>query len=317
MTSVKETSAALAVESERLFLPALMLGSNPFQGVSYKSEALRREYRARFRRPEAILEVMGRCIDLGVTTAHCYARRAQVEAMELAQAAYGGLPGAVAVLPDVYEAMSRQIGESGGTATREKIKLIVKTMPRLVSAGVSGNLLPLVEEVLDTEIELVSSVRPRIILLHGMLTDMACAIKHRSVVELFIEKVRCAGAIPGLATHNLGVIWRNLAEMEISVPIIMAPFNPLGFMMNPSVDACLQVAADRGSTAIIAKKILAGGVIEPEEGLRYVFDSVGVESAAIGVASIEEAERTFSAARNVLGERFERGKKIAISSGND
>ncbi|KPJ54345.1 hypothetical protein AMJ39_01010 [candidate division TA06 bacterium DG_24] len=304
-------SATLAADSERLLLPRLMVGSNPFQGVSYKSEALRREYRSRFSRPEAILEVIGHCLELGVTTAHCYARQAQVEALKMAQARYGGLPDTVAVLPDVYEAMARQTGEMAGTATREKIKFIVRSMPRLVSAGVSGNVLPLVEEVLETEIGLVSQVHPRIILLHGMLADMACAIRHRSVVETFIKKVRATGAVAGLATHNLGVMWRNLTAMELSVPVIMAPFNPLGFMMNPSVDACLDVAGDRGSTLIIAKKVLAGGVIEPEGALRYVFEEVGVESAAIGVATIEEAEKTFGAARSILGDDFDRRYEIA------
>jgi len=140
MTSGQEVSATLAADSERLLLPRLMVGSNPFQGVSYKSEALRREYRSRFSRPEAILEVIGHCLELGVTTAHCYARQAQVEALKMAQARYGGLPDTVAVLPDVYEAMARQTGEMAGTATREKIKFIVygeEMVERIVK--MSGN----------------------------------------------------------------------------------------------------------------------------------------------------------------------------------
>ena len=74
--------------------------------------------------------------------------------------------------------------------------------------------------------------------------------------------------------------------------------------MNPSVESCLQAVEESNSVIHIAKKVLAGGVIPPSQALKYIFNELEIPAAAIGIGSTEEAEETFTSAKEILGERY-------------
>jgi hypothetical protein len=94
----------------------------------------------------------------------------------------------------------------------------------------------------------------------------------------------------------------------------MAPVNSKGFMMNPSMESCIEILKQERGIFFIAKKIVAGGIIPPLEAQRYVFETVGVQSAAIGIGSVSEAEETFAASREALGDRFFEEASVGGSS---
>ncbi|UCF79358.1 MAG: hypothetical protein JSW03_03670 [Candidatus Eiseniibacteriota bacterium] len=294
-------------------LPRVMLGSNPFHAVSYRSADERKEYRRRFADVDSVYRVMERCAELGVKGFHSYAKDVEIKSIVRLREKYGDSITVVSILPDIYGAMSRQVGGDSQDKNLAKVKMLVKNMPSLVSAGVTGNLVPMVDSVLKTELDFIKETRPDFILLHGTLADMACVTDQKRLLELFQERVRKAGAIPGMTTHNLGTAYRKLKEMTVHFPVIEAPFNPRGFMMQPSEEKCLEIRREAGDVHFIAKKVLAGGSVEPRSGFLYAYEKAGVQSTVIGIGNVSEAEETFAAAKEILGDGFHEEYDIAAT----
>jgi hypothetical protein len=290
-------------------LPSVMLGANPFHGVSYLGDEYRREYRARFKTAEAIGDVIDVAIEYGVRGVHAYAKETEVQAIADARDRHGEDLIVVAVIPDIYGAAARETGAK--SKSKNKIKMLLKNMPSLMSAGVRGDLVPLLRRILRAELAFVRPTRPDFVLLYGAMSDIACATDQRDVLEMFHDEVGREGAVPGLATHNLVNTYTKLREMGIVTPTIMAPVNPAGFMMNPSKEASEELIRAARDTVFIGKKILAGGAVSPREGLRYAFDDLGLRSVAIGIGSVDEARRTFGVARDVVGDELWMGTEVS------
>jgi hypothetical protein len=285
-------------------LPKVMLGSNPFHAVSYRSTQERKEFRRRFSTVESIYKVMERSAEIGIKGFHSYAKDMEIRAIIKMREKLGDSMTVVSILPDIYGAMSRQAGAGSQDKNLAKIKMLFKNMPALMSAGMTGNLSPMVDSILKAELGFVKETKPSFVLLHGTLADIACVTEQRKLLLLFKERVLDAGAVPGLTTHNLGTTYRKLKEMNIHFPVIEAPFNPQGFMMQPSVEACLKVRREAGDVHFIGKKILAGGSGDPRKGLLYAYREAGVQCTVIGIGSISEADETFDVAKEILGEEF-------------
>jgi len=285
-------------------LPKIMLGSNPFHAVSYRGSEERKEFRRRFNNVESVYKVMEHSAELGVTGFHSYAKDMEIRAMVKLREKLGDSMTVVSILPDIYGAMSRQAGEGAQDKNLAKIKLVLKNMPSLISAGVTGNLLPMIDSILKTELNFIKVTRPNFVLLHGTLTDMACVTDQKNLLLHFKEKVLETGAIPGLTTHNLGMTCGKLKTMGVHFPVIEAPFNPRGFMMQPSIERCLEVRREAADVCFIGKKVLAGGSVSPAEGLAYAYRTAGVQCTVIGIGSVSEADETFCAGKEILGQEY-------------
>ncbi|MFH1502355.1 MAG: hypothetical protein ABIG03_04845 [Candidatus Eisenbacteria bacterium] len=294
-------------------LPKVMLGANPFHGVSYMGDEYRREYRNRFRTAEAIEEVIDVAVEHGIRGVHAYAKETEVQAITRSKERHGEDLTVVAVIPDIYGAAARETGAE--TKSKGKIKMLLKNMPSLVAAGLKGDLVPLMRKALRSELEFIRPTKPDFILLYGAISDIACATEQKELLEMFYEEVRREGAVPGMATHNFVHTFTKATEMGIPMPTIMAPLNPRGFMMNPSKADCERLLQNSPGTVFVGKKILAGGAVDPHEGFRYAFEDVGVESVAVGIGSVEEGRRTFAAARDVLGDTLTTGIDVTDDVG--
>jgi hypothetical protein len=285
-------------------LPKVMLGSNPFHAVSYRSTQERKEYRRRFSTVESVYKVMERSAEIGIRGFHSYAKDIEIGAIIKLREKLGDSMTVVSILPDIYGAMSRQTGASAQDKNLAKIKMLFKNMPALMSAGMTGNLSPMVDSILKAELSFIRDTRPNFILLHGTLVDVACVTEQKKLLLLFKERVLAAGAVPGLTTHNLGTTYKKLREMDVHFPVIEAPFNPKGFMMQPSIEACLEVRKDASDVHFIGKKVLAGGSCDPRRGLLYAYREAGVQCTVIGIGSVNEVDETFGVAKEVLGDEF-------------
>jgi hypothetical protein len=285
-------------------LPKVMLGSNPFHAVSYRSSQERKELRRRFSNAESVYRVMERSAEGGIKGFHSYAKDMEIRAIVRLREKLGDSITVVSILPDIYGAMSRQTGADSQDKNLAKIKMLFKNMPALMSAGMTGNLSPMIDSILKSELAFIRETKPNFILLHGTLADIACVTEQKKLLLLFQDRVRDAGAVPGLTTHNLGTTYRKLRQMDVHFPVIEAPFNPQGFMMQPSVEACLKVREEASDVLFIGKKILAGGSGDPRKGLVYAYREAGVQCTVIGIGSVTEADETFGVAREVLGEEF-------------
>jgi hypothetical protein len=107
----------------------------------------------------------------------------------------------------------------------------------------------------DVELASFKSLEPRVVFLHPQITDLALAFENRSLFELYLSVMRKRfGAEPGLATNNLGWLLSKAKEWNLTIPFLLTPFNPSGFLMKPSRNECAALLSSTAS-ALIADKI--------------------------------------------------------------
>ncbi|MEM3586359.1 MAG: hypothetical protein QXO71_03460 [Candidatus Jordarchaeaceae archaeon] len=146
-------------------------------------------------------------------------------------------------------------------------------------------------------LDYLSSLPTKIVLLHGEETDKL----NFKTLESWFGRIRDLGFIPGVATHKPDRTLPKLLEHKLDFQVVLLPFNAIGFMMGEK-EKVLDIVA-RSEKAFIAMKPLAAGRLKPDEALKYVFSCKGIDSAAIGVANVEEVKETFSIAKNILNKQ--------------
>lgn len=107
----------------------------------------------------------------------------------------------------------------------------------------------------DVELASFKPLEPRVVFLHPQITDLALAFGNRSLFELYVRVMRKRfNAEPGLATNNLGWLLPKLTEWNLTIPFLLTPFNPGGFLMKPSRSDCEALLAS-ASSVVIADKV--------------------------------------------------------------
>lgn len=149
------------------------------------------------------------------------------------------------------------------------------------------------EEGLDC----LSSLPTKAVLLHGEETDRL----NFKVLESWLGRIRELGFIPGVATHKPDIVLPELLESKLDFQVVLLPFNAAGFLMGKK-EKVFDVVR-RSDKSFIAMKTLAAGRLKPREALEYLFSCEGIDSVAIGVATMEEVKETFSIAKNILSKR--------------
>lgn len=142
--------------------------------------------------------------------------------------------------------------------------------------------------LIDVEMAAFKRFRPRLVLLHSQVTDIALALGNSDALRVFAEVVRGRfGAEPGVVTNNFGMLMPALAERRIDIPVVVAPFNAAGFLMKPSKPIC-ETLLRQTDRYVIADRLGVGGV----DSLRTDFDylgGLGIRSAIVDVADAEHA----------------------------
>ncbi len=285
-------------------LDRLILGANAFEGVSYTSRTQSLHYLEHFGNPDNIVAVLTAAHNLGVKTFMPSNTENVMAALEKFDKA--GELTILPVIPNVYE-YAREATEKGvlgsvlGKAKRidmyQKIRFGLRALGKIKSV-ISKDVFDLLVELIDFELAGFRKYRIGGVLLHGQVTDLALSSRNKDILELFLNLVRDNhGVEPMLATHNFGTLLPQLIEWGIKVPV-MAPVNKKGFMMKPNPDACLKLVEEAGYP-IIAKKVLAGGRLTPEEGFGYVADKK-IISAVVGIGSVSEAYHSLSVGKLTL-----------------
>ncbi len=285
-------------------LDRLILGSNAFEGVSYMSRNLSLHFLEHFGKPENVVAVLAAAHALDVRTFMLSNTENILAALEKfdRSADLTLLP----VIPNVYE-YARDASEKGvldsvlDRAKRvdmyQKIRLGLRALGKIRSV-ISKDVFDLLVELIDFELAAFRPYRIGGVLLHGQVTDLALSSHNKGLLDLFLNLIRDEhGLEPMLATHNFGTLLPQLIEWGIKVPV-MAPLNRKGFMMKPNPEACLKLVEEAGYP-IIAKKVLAGGRLTPEEGFGYLADKK-IMSAVVGIGSVPEAYHSLSVGKQAL-----------------
>jgi len=132
----------------------------------------------------------------------------------------------------------------------------------------------------------------RVLLLHASITD---ALDPRRVKEA-LARVEELGLTPGVATHSPAETLPRLKHVE-QVKVVMVPLNYAG-LFNDEVQETLKLLREM-KAVVIAKKVLGAGRLPVDEALRWALSRPEIDSVALGVASLTEAEYTLKLARQL------------------
>lgn len=282
-------------------LDKIILGSNPFEGVGYLSRTQTAHYLEFFSKKENILPILDAAFKLGVRSFMCSNSDTLVAALK-------DFPHTkelilLPVIPNAYEYARESIDKGVlGTVLNKakqidlyhKVRFGLRALTK-IQGILSKDTITLLSQLLDFEMACFHSYNVKAVLLHGQVTDLALSSNNPDIIRTYQNLIRERySALPVLATHNFGTLVPRLIEWGINIPV-MAPFNKKGFMMKPTQQECEDLL-EKSGYYVIAKKVLAGGRLTPEEAFPYLAGKK-VGSVVIGVGSLSEAYHTIAVAK--------------------
>jgi hypothetical protein len=139
----------------------------------------------------------------------------------------------------------------------------------------------------------------RSVLLHEIITDMAIALNLETLVKSYIKFMIEHDIEPGFETRNFSYFVNKFKEWDIDFKglIIAAPFNKIGFYMNPSKAECEKALEDVSGSTVIMMSILAAGYLKPSEAIDYVRKLPNANAIVVGVSNEQQARETFNLLR--------------------
>ena len=133
------------------------------------------------------------------------------------------------------------------------------------------------------------------ILLHQAITDLALAFNLKPLFKAHTDFALSLGIKPGFNTGNFPYLVKKLKEwsIDLSEVLIAAPFNKVGFQMNPSKEECEKALAEYPEPTVIAVSVLAAGYLKPSEAVDYIKTLPNISGVVIGVSKEKHANETF------------------------
>ena len=171
-------------------------------------------------------------------------------------------------------------------------------------ALVGGDHLEKLKALIDIEMLPFRDLNVRSIYLHNALTDLAAGLGMPDILKFFCEYVRERySATPCFCTLSSSLLMRRLSEWGIDAPI-MAPFNPVGFQMNPSRETC-EADLDRFGFPVVAMSPLAAGHVSPDRAATYLKDLGRINSIVVGASKPAHISETFPTLFSALRDDFD------------
>jgi len=151
------------------------------------------------------------------------------------------------------------------------------------------------------EIKRFAEFKTVALLLHGAITDS----KNTKRISELLNRIHASNCLAGLVSHRpyMMLQWLQKAGLTADVDLLMLPFNKLGMFMDAKPAVLVQEMA-RVNKPVIGKKVLAAGYLTPKDAFRFIAENKRINMIAVGIASIREAEETFTAAATLLRESF-------------
>ena len=286
-------------------LSKIILGSNPFDGVSYLSRAQAKIYCEKFSEEEEIFRVMEAARNSGIDTITCAYNESVFNALE--KLPKGKRMKVIPVVPNAYEYV-RESSSKGllGTvtekmkraATFEKVKLVIKGTSR-IRGIISKEIEVLIKSMLELELAPFRKFDVPAVILHGHIADLALVNDNIKIFDVYCDLIRNSfKSEPFIATHNFGRSLPKYEEWNLDISGVHASFNKKGFMMRPTASVCEELL-EKTNKYILAKKILAGGTLSPEEAFEYIKDKK-IRTVVLGLSSVQEVYHTVTIAKSAL-----------------
>lgn len=187
--------------------------------------------------------------------------------------------------------MVNMVGEILGEATwKERLGIMSSGGMGVFKKDITGML----KALIDIELLPFKKLNLKAVFLHNTLSDMIAGLGLQGIAHFFskhiIEKYQVA---PAFCTLNSPLLMNFLNEINIINPVLMAPFNPIGFQMNSSKEEVEKVLRKIPSQ-MIAMSTLAAGYIKPKEAYNYISTLPEIRSVVVGCSSEAHLKETMA-----------------------
>lgn len=249
----------------------VILGAANLTGIRLTGTDFRTDFAGRFQSPMEIASIFNEAAAAGVDAVTTLNQPDVLAALKKTRQNFTALQ-VYPIIPNVigYVREATDYGLVGAARRRVAQMAIVD----LLKIGMRGALNApgvlrrdfntLMNVLFEVELASFKPFEPRVVFLHPQITDLALAFGNRSLFELYVQVMRRRfKAEPGLATNNLGWLVPKLKQWDLSIPFLLTPFNPRGFLMKPSQADCETLLAST-SSMVIADKVDATGDPERE-----------------------------------------------------
>jgi len=283
--------------------PELILSARPFLGATSRSKETALDYLVQFSRPENSAAVVTAAVRQGVGAIAPMNDTTLLQALDLARAGCR-----LQVCPIIPNALGyvRDATDHGmiGAGLKHLRRLSLGEMLGIGLRGLTDlrrimvrdfrALLPI---LIDVEMAAFKRFQPRLVLLHGQVTDIAVALGNKEALRIFADVVRRRfGAEPGLVTNNFGALLKSLGQWRIDIDVIVAPFNPKGFLMKPTKQVC-EALLKETDKYIIADRIETAGADSLKDAFQYL-RGLGIASAMVEIGAAADVDSVVASRHN-------------------
>lgn len=140
------------------------------------------------------------------------------------------------------------------------------------------------------------------VLLNEVIGDMGLALDLEWLFKSFIKYLSDRGITPGFNTRNFPYFVRKFNEWGINLndTLVVTPFNEVGFQMNPSKEECERTLKNLAQPNVLAISVFAAGYYKPSMVVDYLAGLNNLKGVIAGVSSEQQALQTFKLFRERL-----------------
>lgn len=285
----------------------LLVGDNPFHGISHLSQAIARTRTIDQDGSVEAARLVGLSLQNGAdgfmfsvdeTTLSILSQLRQTDGL--------GSASLYAIAPYAYEYVrkSTQTGGVAGLAKTLAKELIFSSNIKVVAFNAPGllrfNLSALIKTYVAYELSRIKAVcgknmQLNSFMLHEIVTDMALALNMEKLCKSYIKFLEGYHIRAGFETRNFPYLVNKFKawRIDFSKLTLTSSFNKVGFQMCPSQSACEEALERSHEAEVIAMSVLAAGYLKPVDAIGYLAKLQGLSGLVIGVSKERQATETF------------------------
>lgn len=293
----------------------LLIGDNPFHGISHLSQERSRGREEDPTNSEFAADLVCLSLDNGANGFMFSVSETTLSILKaLSDRGRIGDANLYAIVPYAYEYVRLASQHGGFPGLAKKLIWEILASRNISSMGnglrgiLSGDLESLLKAYLSYEISRIRAAAGkrsviRSILLHEVITDMALALDLEWLFRTYVKFLADRKITPGFNTCNFAYLTEKLRKwnFDLSKVLIAAPFNKVGFQMCPSRMDCESALESLPGPVVVAISVLAAGYLKLPEAAEYVASLPNVKGVAVGVSKRSHATQTFKLLRERLG----------------
>jgi hypothetical protein len=286
--------------------PLLLVGDNPFHGISHLSQKNVKQRGKEIADPQYASNILSKSIDNGANGFMFSVSETTLGVLRsIPEQKNDELLKLYPIVPYAYEYVRIATHAGGITGLAKRFASQLFRSGNL-SAGVNGlkgiassNILDILDAYLAYELSRVKTAsknkgKIQSLLLHEIVTEMVISLDLPDLVFSYIEYLSRHKIQPGFETRNFPYLVKKFNEwgVDFSKICVSIPINKIGFYMNPSKQETEKLLSSfKGD--IIAMSILAAGYLKLDEAIDYIRGLPNVSGVVVGVSNERQATETF------------------------